>query len=309
MRLSDLQRYLNPIRRKLYMMMGKALLTAVNNSGEVGFYAAGDRKNPQRLNMDWLGTLTDIERAQPYGFESYPIVGTAKNIILAQDGSRQNAFVVMVQDDEYRPTDGSEGDTIFYGKNDKTSGEKHRVHFKNDGSIEVWAGKTNKVVIAKDGDIDVESATNCNITVGGNAVIDVAKSADIDVGEGCTLDVTDQIDCTTPFFNLTGALNVTENITCEKDVIWNNSVAAMSGTNHFHLGNLSYNTAPPTPIGVAGTPKPGTSPTGDSSGNLLMNGKYIDMGGGDITNLPPGSHSYSGHKHTDSVGGATTVPF
>ena len=190
----SLQRLLNPIKRKLYTMVGKALLTAVNNSGEVGYYPAGDRKNPQRLNMNWLGLLTDVERAQPYGFETYPIPKTAVNRLLAPDGSRSNAYVFMVQDDDYRPTDGSEGDVIAYGKNDKTVGEKHRVHFKADGSIEVWTGASNKIIIAKDGDIDIV-APNVNITgnlnVQGNVGIigDTTQTGDYNLTGSATISV------------------------------------------------------------------------------------------------------------------------
>jgi len=170
----SLQRLLNPIKRKLYTMVGKALLTAVNNSGETGFYPAGDRKNPQRLNMNWLGLLTDVERAQPYGFETYPIPKTAVNRLLAPDGSRSNAYVFMVQDDDYRPTDGGEGDVIAYGKNDKTAGKKHRIHFKNDGSIEIQAGATNKITVTDDGSISIASLVNVLVSAIGNVDIDAA---------------------------------------------------------------------------------------------------------------------------------------
>lgn len=107
---------LNSIKTKFFLLIGKALLTAVNSTGAVGYYPAGSRKNPQRVSVNWLGTMTDIEHAQPYGFESYPAVGTAKAVILCPDGARSNAFVMMVQDDEHRPDDLSEGDSCQYDK-------------------------------------------------------------------------------------------------------------------------------------------------------------------------------------------------
>lgn len=107
---------LDSIKRKFFLLIGKALLTAVNNNGEVGFYPAGSRKNPQRVSGEWFGKITDIERSQPYGFETYPGIGTAKMVLLSPDGSKSNVFCIMIQDDEYRPTDLSEWDTCLYDK-------------------------------------------------------------------------------------------------------------------------------------------------------------------------------------------------
>lgn len=115
---SDLSRFLAPIKHKIFRLVGTALLTAINSKGEVGFYSAGDRKNPQRVNFDWLGALTDIEHAQPFGFEAHPKPGTAKVIIVSPDGSRSNAFVIMVQDDAFRPDDLVEGSSCQYDNSD-----------------------------------------------------------------------------------------------------------------------------------------------------------------------------------------------
>ena len=131
---SDLGRFLAPIKNKIFRLVGTALLTAVNSKGEVGFYPAGNRKNPQRVSFNYLGTLTDIVHSQPFGFEARPKVGTAKVIILSPDGSRSNAFVIMIQDDEFRPDDLSEGDSCLY----------------DDSNIRVWA-KNGKLVIGKKG--------------------------------------------------------------------------------------------------------------------------------------------------------------
>ena len=126
-------------KRKLFLMVGKALLTAVNNVGKSGFHDSGTRANPQRVTMNWYGQLTDVERSQPYGFETYPVAGddtTAKAILLSPDGSRSNAFVVMVQDDEYRPTDLTEGASCQYDNNDgrhTIAGGKHAIGNKDTG--------------------------------------------------------------------------------------------------------------------------------------------------------------------------------
>ena len=137
MNLGDLTRFLNPIKRQIFLLIGKAILTKVNNVGKTGFHDSGTRPNPQRIDINWFGQLTDIERAQPYGFETYPKADTAKCVLVSPDGSRSNAFVIMVQDDEYRPTDLIEGDVCLYDKDDariKCSGGKVAIGNKDNGN-------------------------------------------------------------------------------------------------------------------------------------------------------------------------------
>jgi len=244
----NLERLLNPIKRKLFLLIGKAILTKVNNVGKTGFHDSGTRANPQRVDMNWFGQLTDIERSQPYGFETYPVADTAKCILLSPDGSRSNTFVIMVQDDEYRPTDLSEGDTCLYGKNDKTEGEKHRIQFKADGSIEIWVGKTNKIIIAKDGTGTVEFADDLNVTVPNmNITGNLNVTGDVAVVGDQTND---------------GTIAATGNITTDADVL----AAAISLINHFHQGNLGFPTG--SSLAAGGGTAPGSLPTASASGEI-----------------------------------------
>ena len=116
----DITKLLNPIKRKIYLLVGRAILTAVNNTGKVGFHDSGSRKNPQRVQVTGLAgeTLTDLDRFQEYGFEAYPKTGTAEAVLVSPDGTRANAFIIMIQDNEYRPTDGREGESIQYDDKD-----------------------------------------------------------------------------------------------------------------------------------------------------------------------------------------------
>jgi len=112
----DVVKLLNPIKRKIYLLIGRAVLAAVNNEGKVGFYDSEDRPTPQRVQVTGLvnETLTDLERFQEYGFETYPIPATAEAILVSPDGTRANSFVIMIQDITYRPTDLQEGDSCQY---------------------------------------------------------------------------------------------------------------------------------------------------------------------------------------------------
>lgn len=234
------------IKRKIFLLLGKALLTAVNNSGDVGYFPSGSRATPQRVSVDWFGTLTDLERSQPYGLETYPVIGTAKAIILSPDGSRSNSFVALVQDDEYRPDDLASGDVCLYNSDDL------RVWLEG-GKLRIKGATAN--VVVEDGDVVVEK---------GDAVVKLGDAL-VEVGDA---------------------------------IIGPDSISFL---NHFHLGNLSYNTG--IPVVGSGTPKPANSPAGDASGNLDMNTKDI-INVGDVDGKDVSTHTHSGV----TAGGASTGP-
>lgn len=90
---------------------------------------------------------------------------------------------------------------------------------------------------------------------------------------------------------ITGTLTVSGIIKSMVDIIADFSATAIKLLTHFHLGNLGYNTG--VPVAGSGTPKPAGSPTGDSSGNLVMNNK-------EILNIGTAGTSYSTHGHEQS---------
>jgi phage baseplate assembly protein V len=146
MRLFDFSRLIAPIQRKIYLMLGRAILTAVNHSGQSGFYSGGSAKDPQRIQVGMLKneTLTDIEHWQEYGFASYPKTGTAEALIACIDGIRDNAHAVCVRDNEYRPDDLVEGDSCIYdsdGARVRCTGGEVEIEDISDGKVSVAGGK------------------------------------------------------------------------------------------------------------------------------------------------------------------------
>jgi len=102
--IEGLKRLLNPIKRKIFLMIGRALLTAIDNGGSV-----------QRVQVQGLKgeTLSDIDHAQPYGFAAYPETG--KEVILVfVNGDRDQGVALSVVDRDTRPTDLAEGDACLY---------------------------------------------------------------------------------------------------------------------------------------------------------------------------------------------------
>ena len=96
------------LSNKIYSMIGRAILTAINNSGKV-----------QRIQVKGIygETLTDIDRIQEYGLETYPEVsGDTEVILICPDGNREQAIAIKVGTRAYRPTTLNEGEVLLYSK-------------------------------------------------------------------------------------------------------------------------------------------------------------------------------------------------
>ena len=151
---NSLKKALAPLQRKIYLMMGRAILTAVDNS-----------TSTQLVQLTLLSgeTISDVERFQEYGFETYPFTG-AEGLAGFLNGNRDRGVVLCFMDRQHRPDDLSEGEVAMYTDEDRTAGG-HRIWFKRGQIIEVNCK-----------DVTV----NCT----GKATINAATGVDIDGGLG-----------------------------------------------------------------------------------------------------------------------------
>ena len=63
--------------------------------------------------------ITDVDRVQPIGLETYPSVdGNGEVIILFPNGNRDNGIAINIGNRSKRPKDLSAGDTTLYDEND-----------------------------------------------------------------------------------------------------------------------------------------------------------------------------------------------
>jgi len=122
-----LKRLLNPIKRKIFLMIGRALLTAIDNGGSV-----------QRVQVQGLKgeVLSDIDHVQPYGFATYPESGK-EVILIFVNGDRDQGVALSVVDRDTRPTDLAEGDSCLY----------------NSSSVRVWLKAGGVYVDSASGEI------------------------------------------------------------------------------------------------------------------------------------------------------------
>lgn len=162
-----LQRMFAPLMRRIQLMLGRAVLTGINDSLKA-----------QNVQLTALAgeTLDDVERLLQYGQISVPLSG-AEAIIACIGAQRDQTVVLVAEDRRYRPTGLPAGDSGLYHY------EGHRIRLTKNGrciitckALEVYADDhvlidTPKTIFT--GDVEVQK----NLHVLGNFELDGTGSA------------------------------------------------------------------------------------------------------------------------------------
>lgn len=169
MRLSDFKRLLAPLQRKIYLMLGRAILTAVSNS-----------TTTQLVQLTALDgeTISDVERFQEYGLETYPFKD-AEALVIFLNGNRDRGAVICIMDRQYRPDDLSEGEVAQYTDEDKLT-DGHRIWFKRGQIIQVNCKEAIVNASVKAEVNTKDSIINCSAKHAVNA----STGCDLDGGAG-----------------------------------------------------------------------------------------------------------------------------
>jgi phage baseplate assembly protein V len=124
--MSNIKRLLHPLKIKISLMIGRAILSAIDNSGDT-----------QRLEIVGLSseTLKGVDRLQNYGFESFPKNKT-EVLMHFPGGSRSKGIASVVHDRNARPKDLASGEVCVYTDQDGIT-KVHRIHLKTGGVIDV----------------------------------------------------------------------------------------------------------------------------------------------------------------------------
>lgn len=131
--LEDFKRLIRPIQNKIFLLIGRCILSAINNSGGTQKIDVVVLQNEARSN---------VERLQNYGFDSVPLPGS-EGVILFINGNRNQAIALIAADRRYRPTDLIGGEVAMYTKDDKAS-QDDRIHLK---SGKIHQHKNNQALI------------------------------------------------------------------------------------------------------------------------------------------------------------------
>ncbi len=115
----NLSKVLAPIKRRIQLLIGRAIVAMVDNS-----------EGTQRLQLTVLADeiADNVEHFEEYGFTSYSQDG-GEGVVGFLGGNRDHGIVLCVNDRRYRPTDLSQGETAMYTSED-VSAQDHRVYLK-----------------------------------------------------------------------------------------------------------------------------------------------------------------------------------
>ena len=137
---------LDPLRRRMRLMIGRAVLAA----------AADDGKGIQLVQVKLLdGEVADgVERMQNYGYTSVPLAG-AEGVMACVSGDRNHGIVVVMDDRRYRLKNLQPGEVALY------TDEGDTIVMKRGRKIEVTAGAE---VTVRAPVVKVEASTKVTLT-------------------------------------------------------------------------------------------------------------------------------------------------
>lgn len=212
------ERILEPLKKRIQLIIGRAIVTLVTNT-------SSNKTQRVQLAVMMNEIISDVERLQEYGFESYPwsmqidetskkFKGTDANgnaepeaIVLFPNGDRSRAMVIKVSDRYYRPKTMAQGEVSVYSWEDKKSGGHHLL-LKNGQIIEMY-GKNLNIVASEDvsitcvnatitcsgnltaqvtGDITGNAGGNVGISAGGNVDVTAGGHANVTASGGANID-------------------------------------------------------------------------------------------------------------------------
>lgn len=121
MNIEQIRKFIEPLKRKVTMMVGRAVIMAIKDDGPL---------QTMQLTLNRDEVRDDIARVQEYGFTSYPKPG-AEAFVAFLGGNRDHGVVIGVDDRRYRLKSLAEGEVALY------TDEGDKIHFKRGNKIEI----------------------------------------------------------------------------------------------------------------------------------------------------------------------------
>lgn len=136
---------LAPLKRKVLLMLGRAIITAVDDS-----------KGFQELKLELLAgeSKEGVERMQNYGFTSKPFTD-AEALCGFVGGNRSHGVAFVVDDRRYRLKDLEDGEVAIY------TDEGDKIHFKRGNKLEITSSDVKVIATSVElGDTASEAVLN-----------------------------------------------------------------------------------------------------------------------------------------------------
>lgn len=144
----EFQRFIAPIKRSISLILGRALLSAVN-----------DTNNIQLVKVTLFAdeVKENVEHIQPYGFTSVPNAG-AEVLMGFIGGRKEQAIAIVIGDSRQRIHNMSTGDVALH----REAGENIWIKLRANEILELHARRVN---------INLETGGQLNVA-GGNLTVD-----------------------------------------------------------------------------------------------------------------------------------------
>lgn len=178
MNLEQVRKFIEPLKRKVQMIVGRAVIAAIKDDGPL---------QTLQLTLNRDEVRDDVQRVQEYGFTSFPKVG-AEAFVAFLGGNRDHGVVIAVDDRRYRFKPLSEGEVAIY------TDEGDKIHFKRGKKIDI---ETNELTINSAQKVTVNTA-EAIVNASTKASI-TAPTAEITAPTGVTV--------TTPLMAVSGLIS------------------------------------------------------------------------------------------------------
>ena len=157
-----LQKLTEGMRGKVQLMIGRAILSAISDSGRV-----------QTVQAQLLAgeVQDDVERIQQYGYTSVPLPG-AEGVVVFVGGNRDHGLVIATEDRRYRLVGLEGGEVAIYDD----LGQK--VHLTRNGIVIDGAGLPITIQNAPSATMDIPL-----VTITGSLKVNHSIVADGDVSD------------------------------------------------------------------------------------------------------------------------------
>ena len=134
-RVRSIERFLAPLKRRVLLMIGRAVLALVDDEAKL-----------QRVQVQGLAeeVLDGVERFQQYGVTSHPHPD-AECVVLAVGGIRQHPIIIAIDDRRHRVTGLARGEVCLYTDEDE-AGNRFRILLGRGRNLTIEAGSSSIVV-------------------------------------------------------------------------------------------------------------------------------------------------------------------
>lgn len=120
--MNDLGRMLDPLKRRIMLTIGRAVLRAAASTDGLQITLLAEE------------TRDNVEHVQPYGLSTLPLAG-AEAVVLSVGGNRDLPLAVVVDDPRHRPSGVASGEVCLHAAQPATQ----RIQLLADGSILIKA--------------------------------------------------------------------------------------------------------------------------------------------------------------------------